>query len=193
MESHINTYAQKSVCMIEAGPLIVIIIRLLVSITIFKWKFWGAIAAAFFDLIDVVLIDILGMGDFANYSAVDKALDIYYVAFCLVVSLAWERMAKWTSIILFSYRAIGVIIFEFITPARILLFIFPNLFENWYLVWAFRNRYFPKWKLTVKRLVWILIACLIPKMIQEYILHWAQATPWNWLQSKTGLFAGGNN
>jgi hypothetical protein len=81
---------------------------------------------------------------------------------------------------------IGVVLFE-ITHTRVLLFVFPNLFENWFLFWAARNRYFKKFQLTTKRLFIVLFILLVPKMAQEYLLHYMQATPWNWIQSKTGL------
>ncbi|MBU1976048.1 MAG: hypothetical protein KKG59_06615 [Nanoarchaeota archaeon] len=151
-----------------------------------KICFGGTVLSAFFDIIDVVLIDVFKMGDFANYSALDKALDSYYLLFALIKSLKWEAMAKWTSITLFIYRVIGVIMFE-ITQVRWLLLVFPNLFEHWFLFWAARNKWFPKYALTIKRLIIWLVILLIPKMAQEYMLHFARATPWNWIQAKTGL------
>lgn len=171
---------------IETGPLLVIIIRLLVPFSIFRWPLWGTVASAIVDLLDVVMIDIFKMGDFANYSAVDKALDTYYLLFTVIVALKWEAIAKWTSISLFAYRVIGVIIFE-IFQVRWLLFVFPNLYENWFIFWAARNRYFPKFKLTIKKLFIILGVLLIPKMFQEWLLHVSEAQPWNWIQSKTNL------
>ncbi len=170
----------------ELGPLIVILLRLIIPLSIFRWPFWGTVIALVLDAIDVILIDVFQMGDFANYSALDKGLDMYYLAFSFIISLRWHGLAKKTSIILFVYRLIGVALFE-ITHTRVLLFVFPNLFENWFLFWAARNRYFKKFQLTTKRLFIVLFILLVPKMAQEYLLHYMQATPWNWIQSKTGL------
>ena len=170
----------------EIGPLLVVLLRLIVPLAIFRWPLWGTVVALLLDAGDVVLIDVFKMGDFADYSRLDKALDTYYLTFALLVSLKWHGLAKKTSIILFFYRLVGVILFE-ITHARILLFIFPNLFENWFLFWAARNRYFKKFQLTAKKLAVILVALLIPKMAQEYLLHFTEATPWNWFQEKTGF------
>jgi hypothetical protein len=169
------------------GPILVIALRLVVPISIRRWPLWGTVACLVLDAVDVILIDVIKLGDFTNYAQVDKLLDIYYLSFALVVSLAWQEiLAKKTSIVLFIYRLIGVILFE-VTQVRILLFIFPNMFENWFLFWAARNRYFAKWQLTPKRLVITLIALLIPKLAQEYVLHVREMHPWNWIQEKTGL------
>lgn len=169
------------------GPILVIALRLVAPISIRRWPLWGTAACLVLDAVDVILIDVIKLGDFTNYAQVDKLLDIYYLSFALVVSLAWQEiLAKKTSIVLFIYRLIGVILFE-VTQVRILLFIFPNMFENWFLFWAARNRYFAKWQLTPKRLAFTLIALLIPKLAQEYVLHVREMHPWNWIQEKTGL------
>ncbi len=172
--------------MIELGPLLVILLRLIVPISIFRWPLWGTVVSLILDALDVVLIDVFRMGDFANYSAMDKALDTYYLLFTVIVAWKWELLAKRTSIILFAYRVLGVILFE-ATQLRILLFIFPNLYENWFLFWAARNKYFPKFKLTLKKLFIVLGILLIPKMFQEWLLHFSEAQPWNWFQEKTGF------
>jgi hypothetical protein len=169
------------------GPILVIILRLVVPLSIRRWPLWGTMACLVLDATDVILIDVIKMGDFTNYAQVDKLLDVYYLSFALVVSLHWsDKLAKKTSIILFVYRLIGVILFE-LTQLRFLLFIFPNMFENWFLFWAARNRYFAQWQLTTKRLLFTLIALLIPKLAQEYVLHVREMHPWNWIQEKTGL------
>lgn len=165
------------------GPIIVILIRLLVPLSVFKWPLFGAITSQVADALDVVLITLFNMGDFppGSYAAIDKALDWYFYLFLAIISLKWETLAKWTSIALFSWRTIGVVLFE-ITGLRILLFIFPNLFLWFYLFWAARNKYFPKFELTKKKLAIILLVLLIPKLIQEYILHVIEAQPWNWIK-----------
>ncbi len=166
------------------GPLIVIIIRIVVPLLIFRFPFYGALAAALADLLDVVLTSIIGLGDFnnENYSRIDKLLDMYFITILVFSSLAWEGLAKWTSITLYVYRALGVLLFE-ITGLRVLLFIFPNLFLPFYLFYAARNRYFSQFELTSKKLAIILFIILVPKLIQEYLLHIVQVHPWEWLNS----------
>ncbi len=166
------------------GPLIVIVIRLIVPLLIFRWQLFGGIAAVLADLLDVVLTSVIGQGDFtnSNYSYIDKALDTYFLAIMMIVSLQWEKLAKWTSAGLFAYRAVGVFLFE-TTGVRALLFIFPNLFLLFYLFYAFRNHFFPQFVLTKGKLILILLALLIPKLLQEYLLHIVQVHPWEWLNA----------
>ena len=113
---------------------------------------------------------------------------MYYLAFALVVSLSWKStLARNTSVVLFAYRLLGLILFE-ITGIRKLFFFFPNLFENFYLFYAIANRFFPK--LVPKTLVWLLAALLllyIPKMVQEWALHYAELHPWQWIKATLGL------
>jgi hypothetical protein len=167
------------------GPWIVILIRLLVPWLALRWQFWGAVIAVLCDVLDVVFVTILGMGDFSNYSAIDKALDWYMFGVFAIVSLRWEKLARNTYLALFGWRTIGVVLFE-ITQIRWLLLIFPNLVEFWYFAWAVRNKWMPHFELTKKRLFIILGILLIPKMAQEYFLHYMKAQPWNWL--KANLF-----
>src|SRR3989338_1311313 len=105
---------------LETGPTIVLFIRILVPLTIFRFPLGGGLASAAIDALDVVLITILGMGDFNNYHSIDKLLDSYYLLFMAIKSLNWEPLAKWTSVITFLYRVVGVILFE-ITHVRPLM------------------------------------------------------------------------
>ncbi|RMD67648.1 hypothetical protein D6817_00845 [Candidatus Pacearchaeota archaeon] len=162
---------------IGLGVAVVLLLRLIVPLSIFRWPFWGTIVSAIVDALDVVLVDFIGMGSFAHYHNLDKILDLYYLSFAFIVSLRWEALARNTSIVLYIYRLIGSLLFE-ITGARILLFIFPNMFEMFFWFEAWRQRYKPKWKLTKKRLAITLLIMLIPKMIQEYILHFLELKPW---------------
>lgn len=178
---------------IPSGITTIIVFRLLVSLTILKFPFWGTIASLLADLIDVVLADILGASGIqtripeGTYDRGDKILDLYYLTISFIVSLNWkEKLARVTSITLFTYRAIGVVLLE-ITNLNLLLFIFPNLFENFFLFWAARNKYFNKFKLTTKKLAIILLILLVPKLIQEYLLHVNPIHPWTKLRVLFGF------
>ena len=165
----------------SAGQAIVIALRLLVPLGIFRWPLGGAIAAMLVDALDVVIIELIGLGSFSHYAALDKGLDIYYLSFEAFVSLRWEPLAKWTSLTLFAYRAIGFVAFE-VTQQRALLLVFPNVFENFYLVYAALRRFAPNWHLTPLRLGSLLVAVTIPKLFQEYLLHYAEVQPWDWIK-----------
>lgn len=167
------------------GPIVAVTIRLLVPLTIFRWPLWGLIASAAVDALDVVVAGAMGRGEFQNYAAADKLLDTYYLTFALIVSLRWSnKLAKRTSVLLYMYRLTGVVLFE-ITGVRVLLLIFPNLFENFVIFYLVVQRYFPKFNLqTYSRLAVVLVLLLIPKMPQEYMLHYAEFGPWNWFHTE---------
>lgn len=164
------------------GALLVIALRIAVPLLIFRYNIVGGLLAMQLDTADVILIDALGMGGFeGHYHTTDKLLDSWYLTIELVVALGWGNpWMRWPAVFLFVYRAIGVVAFE-ITGARISLFLFPNLFENWWLYCVIVARFWPhlvpgSWKSTLVPLGIL----LVPKMAQEYLLHFSEAQPWNW-------------
>jgi hypothetical protein len=166
------------------GAAIIIAMRLIVPLLIFRRPFLGGVAAMVADTIDVVLISLMNLGGFdGHYHTTDKLLDTYYLSFQLIVALRWENAyARWICAVLFPYRLIGVVLFE-VTGQRIMLFIFPNLFENWWLWCAFTLEYAPRFapRSALSSAV-ALVLLLIPKMAQEYLLHFAEAKPWDWIK-----------
>ncbi len=67
-----------------------------------------------------------------------------------------------------------------VTGTRVLLLVFPNLFENFYLYYLLATRFFPRVVPTTRRqLAVVLLVLYIPKLAQEYVLHFAEITPWN--------------
>jgi hypothetical protein len=169
--------------------LIVIALRLLLPLTILRWPLAGGLLALVIDAVDVVLVDaiagILGQPpEFGPiYAQLDKWLDLYYLGLELVVARRWtEEVPRRTTYVLFAWRLIGVILFE-VTLYRPLLVVFPNLFENYFLVILIARRWFPRFvPATVKESIVISLILLIPKEIQEYVLHYAQLHPWQWLR-----------
>lgn len=167
---------------LELGAFIVITLRLIVPLLILRHWFWGGVTAMLLDGFDVILVDAMQLGGFGGYyHQTDKLLDSYYLVLEMVVAWRWDNpWAKWTSAVLFAYRAIGVVAFE-ATGARITLFIFPNLFENWWLYCAFVFQYRPQWEPRSWRTTLVPLAILfVPKMGQEWLLHFAEAQPWSW-------------
>jgi hypothetical protein len=158
--------------------------RLIVPLLIFKRPLIGGLAAAIADTIDVVLISIMNVGGFGDYyHTTDKLLDTYYLSFELIVALRWQNAyARWICAVLFPYRMLGVLLFE-LTGQRVMLFVFPNLFENWWLYCAFTLTHAPRYAPQSLRASAIaLVLLLIPKMGQEYMLHYAEAKPWDWIK-----------
>lgn len=167
------------------GPLIVTCIRILVPLSILRYPLLGGILSMIVDTFDVVMITLLGMGDFTSYHTTDKMLDMYYLGIEAGVSWRWRNsLARNTSIILFIYRLLGFILFE-MTKMRFLLLLFPNLFENFYLFYLGYKKILKKDPITSKKSLFIvLLILLIPKMIQEYALHFLQLQPWNFIKEE---------
>jgi hypothetical protein len=169
--------------------LMVLAIRLLVPLTILRWPLAGGLLSLVVDAVDVILVDVIAraMGlppEFGpTYAQIDKWLDLYYLALEVVVARRWlEVVPRRTAYALFGWRLLGVILFE-ITVSRPLLVVFPNVFENYFLYILIARRWFPRfvpqtWTQSV-------IACLIlliPKEVQEFVLHYEELHPWQWLR-----------
>jgi len=166
------------------GQLFVVALRIALPLLILRFWVAGGVIALVVDALDVVIVEAFcpgGMG--GHYSELDKGLDTYYLAIEAWVGWRWANpWARWTSTGLFAYRLLGAALFE-ATHVRALLFIFPNLFENWWLYCAIVARWWPRlvptsWRSTLVPLVLL----LIPKMGQEYLLHIMEAKPWRWIK-----------
>jgi hypothetical protein len=169
---------------VSPGVAIVVALRLALPLTIFRWPLGGGLLAVVIDTLDVVLIELIGLGGFgAHYQTLDKAQDLYYLGIEFIVASRWNNpWAKWPAMLLFPYRLLGAVLFE-ITHVRVLLFIFPNLFENWWLYCVIVARFAPRieprsWSSTITPLLLV----LAPKMAQEYMLHYAEVQPWDWIK-----------
>lgn len=168
----------------STGETVVIGLRLFVPLLILRYWVAGGIVAMLLDGADVIITDALDLGGFGDhYAELDKVLDSYYLTLELLVALGWRNAwARLPAVALFAYRLIGVALFEF-TEARIFLFIFPNMFENWWLYVAVVMKWFPRAvPHDFRTLIIPMFALLVPKMAQEYLLHFAEAKPWGWTQ-----------
>jgi hypothetical protein len=169
--------------------LIVVALRLGLPLTILRWPLAGGILSLVVDALDVVLVDALAsafgeppeFGPF--YAQIDKWLDTYYLALEVVVARRWtEVLPRRTAYALFGWRLLGVVLFE-ITAWRPLLVAFPNLFENFYLYILVARRWLPR--LVPRTLLQTLVVCavlLVPKLVQEWVLHWEELHPWQWFR-----------
>jgi hypothetical protein len=176
---------------VAVPALIVIALRIVLPLTILRWPLAGGVLAMVVDALDVVLVDAIAgalgqPGEFGPfYAQIDKWLDIYYLGLELVVGQRWpESLPRSAATYLFVWRLAGVIAFE-ITAHRPLLLVFPNLFENFYLYVLVVRRWFPRFMpRTVPHLLVVLVALLVPKLGQEYVLHWEELHPWQWLRDQ---------
>lgn len=171
------------------GQVVVIALRIVIPLLILKRPLAGGIIAMLLDALDVMIVELFGPGGMGDhYHSIDKILDLYYLGLEAWVAMSWvERLPRLTAIALFAYRVIGVILLE-ITNWRPVLFVFPNLFEHWFLFVLIRNRWFPKLRLdTWKQVALWLFILYIPKLGQEYLLHVAEAQPWDWIKGTLGI------
>ncbi len=173
-------------------PVYVTLLRLIIPLFIFKWPLWGTLASAIMDLNDWKLINFIGPQDYVFYQNWDKALDLYYLTFAVIMTYKWrDKVAQKLAVGLFFYRLTGDILF-WTTQNRIFLFIFPNFFESFFLFYLLFVFICKKTQLFVSKKVWFLIFIFvgIPKLINEYFLHVIQVQPWQVynLGEKLGFF-----
>ena len=149
-----------------------------------RWPLGGLIASFMADALDVVLMGAIGDGEFANYPGTDKLLDTYYLTFAMVLSLRWQNaMAKRTSVALYAYRVVGVVLFG-LTGFRPLLLVFPNAFEYFVMFYLFMQFKVPTYRLaTAGQLTIVLLAIFAIKLPQEFILHYLEFGPWQWFHT----------
>lgn len=152
----------------------IIFLRLTAPFLILRMPLLGVALCSLLDLYD---FEILGV--FGSYQSIDKVLDLYYLSFCLYVSLSWkDTIARTLSIGLFVYRLIGVIVL-ILTRQEWVLLIFPNIFEMLFLFYMLyvkigkNTQLFTSWMSTIP----VLIIITIPKMVQEYGIHYNIANP----------------
>lgn len=168
---------------------VVVLIRLIVPLTILRWNLFGSVLAIIADNFDVVILDFLGVKEFAPYNRVDKFLDTYFYLIAGYTILFWKNtFAKRVGIFLFVYRLIGVVIYE-LTDLRFLLFVFPNLFIFFYMYYLiymkiFKKEPFVNWVQAVPALTMLLIL----KLMHEYMLHVAQFPIYQWIKDHLLIF-----
>jgi hypothetical protein len=165
--------------------LIIIALRLIVPLLILRAPLVGGIAAMILDALDVVLIELIGLGGFGDYYAeLDKLLDTWYLTLELFVAWRWweSAWARVPAITLYFYRLVGVVLFE-LTGERWLLLVFPNMFENWWLYVLIVEHFWPAlYPRSIRTVAVPMVLLLIPKLAQEYLLHYAEAQPWDWIK-----------
>ena len=106
--------------------IIILIARIIGSLLVFKWNFFGAIIAILVDFSDLFMMNLLHLGGVRNYQMFDKIIDLFYLIFFLIVTFKWTKKLRNISIFLFVLRIIGFVLFE-IFNNRLILFIFPKI------------------------------------------------------------------
>lgn len=155
---------------------LVVLTRFLVPLLIPRFPLPAIIAALIIDAIDQTIFQQFTNLNLDGYQGYDKSLDIYYLTIAYIATLRnWTNLfAFQISRFLWYYRLVGVVLFE-LTQVRLLLFIFPNTFEYFFIFYeTVRLRWDPR-RLSNKALIiataaiWIFI-----KLPQEWWIHIAQ-------------------
>lgn len=118
----------------------------------------------------------------ANYVIIDKLLDFYYLSIELFIIMKWKSIfAKRIGIGLYLLRMMGVVLLV-ITGKAYFLFIFPNIFENFFLFYlAVKHIIGREINLSVITLSLSVLVLAVPKLIQEYFMHIRILSNWRFI------------
>jgi branched-subunit amino acid transport protein AzlD len=148
--------------------------RILGSLVVLRWPFAGALIAIGVDLTDLLLFNLLDLGGVPDYQSFDKWADqVYLLAFLIVALRDFRPLEKRIAVGLYLFRLVGFIAFEAGAP-REMLFVFPNLFEFWFVAVVVVARLRPAFTWTPARAAAVLAALLVAKLAQEWALHIAK-------------------
>ena len=122
--------------------------RVATALPTLRWPFAGSLIAI--------------VGDFC---------DLAYMFVFLVVSLRWVGLERSVAVALFAFRMVGDAVFEW-SGERLVLLVFPNVFEFWFVAVAAWHHYRPGRPLASRQAALALVALLLGKEAQEYFLHY---------------------
>ena len=150
--------------------------RIVGSLFVLRWPFWGAILAVVCDLCDLLLFDLFATyGGWAwsiDYQSLDKWADQVYLAAFLVVALRdFAPLPRRIAAALYLFRLVGFVAFETHVVPREALVLFPNVFELWFIAVAFTMRYRPSFAWSARSSGAVLMVLAVLKVAQEWALH----------------------
>lgn len=162
---------------------IILLLRIIVPLSIVRFPLVGGLISIWLDGLDWQT-NFFNLPDLHhNYQPLDKALDIYYLTLEVYTVHWWRnRLANRVAWSLYIYRLAGVILFE-LTKIRLLLFIFPNIFEGFFLFYLGAKTLLGKEPRLTFRLTAVGVGVLtILKLIQEYPMHVKDLWQWRYIQ-----------
>lgn len=160
----------------------ILLLRIFVPLLILKRPLLGGVLAVALDYFDFTILWGMNSRFLENYQQIDKLLDIHYLSLEALVILNWKnKILKRVLLGLFGYRLVGVFLFE-LTKYDYLLFYFPNLFENLFLLiitYRFLKANFKAKVFQNPLLMRIsIILAVVFKIYQELSLHIIKTSPW---------------
>lgn len=168
----------------DIAAVVILALRIGLGPLILRWPLAGGIAALLADTFDTVAYEYFGKGFIGdNYHRVDKGLDTWYYFFeALVLVRGRDNLVRATAALLFGWRFIGMIAFE-VTANKLSLVLAPNIFEFFYLAELISRRLWPAAATSKKRLATLLLVTSIPKITQEYLMHYRfEGQTWNFIK-----------
>ena len=146
-----------------------VLYRVAGALPVLRWPLAGALIAVVADFCDLFLMD--AIGGIADYQRLDKISDLAYMSTFLIVALRWRGGERPIAVARFAVRMSGELVFE-LTNERLVLLVFPNVFEFWFIAVAAWHHYRPDAVLKPWPTAIALSALLIAKEAQEYFLHY---------------------
>ena len=164
--------------------LLILAVRGIVPLFVFRWPFWAALACIPADAFDSIIQDALDVHPLeGHYHNVDKAFDIYYLGIEAIVAARWpDFLARVTAVALFGLRFAAVILFE-LTDSRGLFLLGPNIFENFYLFVAGMKTIDARYRIASGLELAVIVTFVgAPKVLQEYVMHYREAATWEFVK-----------
>lgn len=150
---------------------VITLLRFVVPLLILRRPLAGIFASM---MGDAVLSEFLPPEAGSHASSVwDKVLDTYYLSIAAYTSWFWvDHTARLVSLWSFAFRTVGVALFV-VTGDRLLLFLVPNFFENFFIFYLAFRKATGETKLfrSDTDFLVIVVALVTPKLAQEFFLH----------------------
>ena len=148
-------------------------VRLLGSLPVLRWPFYGALIAIAVDQSDLFIMNLVDLGGVNDYQTFDKYLDqVYLLAFLAVALTRWRGYERGVSAGLYAYRLAGFVAFE-LTQARIASCCSSPTSSSRGSYSSPRGTNFSlEQRLAGRRFVWICVALAALKLTQEFVVHY---------------------
>lgn len=159
--------------------------RLLLPLTIPRYALFGILACMILDSADQTVMEAFGI-HFPRYQSYDKALDIYYLAIAYLATMRnWDNLAAFQiGRGLFYYRLVGVLAFE-LSEKRLLLAIFPNSFEPFFVYYEMVRRMGDPLRLSRNAMLAVVgVIWFVIKLPHEWWVHIAQMDTTDFIKTK---------
>lgn len=161
--------------------LLLTVFRFLAPLLIFRNPKFTIFLAIVFDSLDYQFFPRTLPNWYEYYSHWDKVMDTYQAGiFFLYMHFRWSSVVhKRIGYALWILRTVGVVFYE-LTAWRLILFVFPDLFENFFVFieYAYHSSFKLFRSLTEVPILVALTILGILKLIQEYFIHIRQVLPW---------------